>query len=70
MATKDLTVQFWQRIRYSPSTTNCGNCSHADKHQWVGDNGVCNLFAALSFKVLRHGICKLHSAFNGGNIKR
>ncbi len=69
MATEDLTKRFWRKIKYSTNATNCGNCRHADKAQWVGDDGVCNLFAALSFKVLRQGICKLHSAFNGGNIK-
>lgn len=57
-------------MRYQCSTTNCSTCSHSGGWNESNDKGVCNAVAGFLVNILRYGICKLHSAFNGGNLKR
>ena len=60
--------KIWARLRYQCKSTNCGNCTHSG--EWADNLGKCGVLVGLAFDVIRDGICKLHSAFNGGNIKR
>lgn len=59
----------WLKVRYQCSTTNCSNCKHSSNWSNDSDRGDCSVLVGLVFNVLRHGICRLHSAFNGGNVK-
>jgi hypothetical protein len=60
--------RIWAKLHYQCSTTNCSTCKHSSGWSDDNDKGKCNALSGLIFNVLRHGICKLHSAFNGGNI--
>jgi hypothetical protein len=47
---------------------NCGNCDHSG--EWLGDKGICTIISGYLFYVARTAICKFHSAFGGGNLRR
>jgi len=55
------------KLRYQLQPTHCGNCKHS-KDWDDADFGKCSVLAGIIFTVMHKGICKLHSAFNGGNI--
>lgn len=62
-ARAQLISKMWQTVKYQPGTTNCGNCEHSDKEEWVEEKGWCNLVSTVPTPINRHGICRRHSAF-------
>jgi hypothetical protein len=63
--------KIWHRVKYVITPLNCQNCAHANKDAWIEDDnkGICTYLVGLPFMILKEGICKYHSAFNGSNIK-
>lgn len=65
-----LTSKIWRIINFNVGTTNCFNCDHSNKDSWDDDKGICDLISGLPFAINKFGICRFHSGFGGGNIKR
>lgn len=61
--------KIWARIKYQCGTVNCSTCKHSSNWSDTGI-GKCNVLVALLFDIFKHGICKYHSDFNGGNLRR
>jgi hypothetical protein len=61
--------RIWARIRYQHIQTNCSNCAHSKDWSETGV-GKCTVLSGLLFDIFKFGICKLHSAFNGGNVHK
>ena len=71
MTKAELRNIIWAKIHYTTDIITCSICAHANKDKWSNDSGECNLLAGqLPFFILRNGVCKYHSFFGGGNIKR
>jgi hypothetical protein len=70
MALATLRHKLWSAVKYSTFPQCCGNCKHADGIDWDNKDNECGVLAGLKFPIVENGICKLHSSFNGGNIKR
>lgn len=56
------------QLKYHMKLLNCGNCDHSG--EWLGDKGICTIISGYLFYVARTAICKFHSAFGGGNLRR
>lgn len=65
-----LRQRMWHRVKYQVVTPTCESCTHSDKNQWDQDSnkGVCAQFPVIPFEIVREGVCKYHSSFNGANI--
>jgi len=63
------TGRYWSWVNYSISPLSCDNCSYSLPNEWVNDVGKCGVVTGSTFSILRKGICRLHSAFGGGNVK-
>jgi len=68
MAGKSVEEKIREKVKYQYSSIKCEDCDHA---KWgSGRYGECYVLSGLVFKIIRSGICMLHSAFGGGNMKR